>query len=50
MIKDKGRLMKYISFLNSAIFELFLFSYSGNQLIDEVGKVHLLSGWSNIRV
>nr|AXM05151.1 odorant receptor [Campoletis chlorideae] len=35
MIEDKARLMKYFSFLNSAIFELFLFSYSGNQLIDE---------------
>ncbi|XP_043272510.1 odorant receptor 13a-like [Venturia canescens] len=35
MIEDKSRLMKYFSFLNSAIFELFLFSYSGNQLIDE---------------
>lgn len=36
MMKDKGRLMKYSTFLNSAILELFMFSFSGNGLIDEV--------------
>lgn len=36
MMEDKGRLMKYSTFLNSAILELFMFSFSGNGLIDEV--------------
>ena len=36
MMKDKGRLMKYLIFLNSAILELFMFSFSGNSLMDEV--------------
>ncbi|XP_047351725.1 odorant receptor 82a-like isoform X1 [Vespa velutina] len=36
MIQDRGRFMKYTAFLNSAILELFLFSFSGNKLIDEV--------------
>nr|AGG17934.1 olfactory receptor 1 [Microplitis mediator] len=35
MAEDRGQLMKYTSFLNSAIFELFLFSYSGNELLTE---------------
>lgn len=35
-MEDKGRLMKYSTFLNSAILELFMFSFSGNGLIDEV--------------
>lgn len=38
MMEDKGRLMKYSTFLNSAILELFMFSFSGNGLIDEVQK------------
>lgn len=46
MMEDKGRLMKYSTFLNSAILELFVFSFSGNQLIDEVsvktGRVTLI--------
>lgn len=37
-MEDKGRLMKYSTFLNSAILELFMFSFSGNGLIDEVQK------------
>ena len=36
MIEDKGRLVKYSTFLNSAILELFIFSISGNGLMDEV--------------
>lgn len=38
MAEDRGQLMKYTSFLNSAIFELFLFSYSGNELLTEVSE------------
>lgn len=38
MIQDRGRFIKYSAFLNSAILELFLFSFSGNKLIDEVSK------------
>ncbi|XP_043255410.1 odorant receptor 13a-like [Colletes gigas] len=48
MIEDKGRLMKYSTFLNSAILELFMFSFSGNGLIDEseaVGESAYSSGW-----
>nr|AQN78404.1 olfactory receptor 2 [Meteorus pulchricornis] len=48
MIEDKGRMMKYVSFINSAILELFLFSYSGNQLITEseaVGESFYQSDW-----
>lgn len=36
MMEDKGRLVKYSTFLNSAILELFMFSFSGNGLIEEV--------------
>ena len=43
MMADKGRLMKYSTFLNSAILELFMFSFSGNGLIDEVQKSIKLS-------
>ncbi|XP_043462011.1 uncharacterized protein LOC122498384 [Leptopilina heterotoma] len=32
---DRQKLMKYGTFLQSAIFELFLFSYSGDQLMEE---------------
>lgn len=39
MMEDKGRLMKYSTFLNSAILELFMFSFSGNGLIDEVSTI-----------
>lgn len=42
-MEDKGRLMKYSTFLNSAILELFMFSFSGNGLIDEVQKSIKLS-------
>ncbi|XP_018350381.1 PREDICTED: LOW QUALITY PROTEIN: odorant receptor 13a-like [Trachymyrmex septentrionalis] len=35
MLKNKARLMKYSMFLNSAILELFMFSFSGHALIDE---------------
>ncbi|KAG5324700.1 OR13A protein, partial [Acromyrmex heyeri] len=35
MMKNKARLMKYSMFLNSAILELFMFSFSGHALIDE---------------
>ncbi|OAD56871.1 Putative odorant receptor 13a, partial [Eufriesea mexicana] len=48
MMEDKGRLMKYSTFLNSAILELFMFSFSGNGLIDEseaVGISAYGSGW-----
>ncbi|XP_076637266.1 odorant receptor 13a [Colletes latitarsis] len=48
MMEDKGRLMKYSTFLNSAILELFMFSFSGNGLIDEseaVGESAYSSGW-----
>ncbi|XP_034940852.1 odorant receptor 13a-like [Chelonus insularis] len=44
----KGDLMKYSSFLNSAIFELFLFSYSGNELMSEseaIGMSIYKSDW-----
>ncbi|XP_068981850.1 odorant receptor 13a-like isoform X1 [Bombus flavifrons] len=52
MMKDKGRLMKYSTFLNSAILELFMFSFSGNGLIDESGAVGdsaYGSGWIGSR-
>ncbi|XP_031825339.1 odorant receptor 13a [Nomia melanderi] len=48
MMEDKGRLMKYSTFLNSAILELFMFSFSGNGLIEEseaVGLSAYSSGW-----
>ncbi|CAD6232029.1 GSCOCT00001708001.3-RA-CDS, partial [Cotesia congregata] len=48
MAKDRGQLMKYTSFLNSAIFELFLFSYSGQELLtesDAVGESCYSSNW-----
>jgi len=35
MMENKGRLIQYAMFLNSAILELFMFSFSGNALIDE---------------
>lgn len=35
MMKNKARLLEYSMFLNSAILELFMFSLSGNALIDE---------------
>ncbi|KAF3429259.1 hypothetical protein E2986_11914 [Frieseomelitta varia] len=38
MMENKGRLMKYSTFLNSAILELFTFSFSGNRLMDEIGS------------
>ncbi|XP_015177210.1 PREDICTED: odorant receptor 13a-like [Polistes dominula] len=50
MIEDKARLIKYTCFLNSAILELFLFSYSGNELIDEseaIGYAAYESEWYN---
>ncbi|XP_017790629.1 PREDICTED: odorant receptor 13a-like [Habropoda laboriosa] len=52
MMEDKGRLMKYSTFLNSAILELFMFSFSGNGLIDEsdaVGESAYGSGWIGSR-
>ncbi|CAK9822697.1 Odorant receptor 13a [Anthophora retusa] len=52
MMEDKGRLMKYSTFLNSAILELFMFSFSGNGLIDEseaVGESAYSSGWIGSR-
>ncbi|KAF7991118.1 hypothetical protein HCN44_002680 [Aphidius gifuensis] len=48
MKEDRGRLMKYISFLLSATFGLFLFSYSGDVLITEsedVGNSCFNSDW-----
>ncbi|XP_012251775.2 odorant receptor 4-like [Athalia rosae] len=39
MLEDTGRLMKYSSFLNSAIFELFIFSFSGNELAVQSGGI-----------
>ncbi|KAL2726659.1 odorant receptor 13a-like isoform X2 [Vespula squamosa] len=48
MIQDRGRFIKYSAFLNSAILELFLFSFSGNKLIDEseaVGFAAYESEW-----
>ncbi|XP_003705207.1 odorant receptor 13a [Megachile rotundata] len=53
MMQDKGRLMKYSTFLNSAILELFMFSFSGNGLIDEseaVGESAYSSGWIGSRL
>ncbi|XP_017883486.1 odorant receptor 13a-like [Ceratina calcarata] len=52
MMKDKGRLLKYSTFLNSAILELFMFSFSGDGLIDEseaVGDSAYASGWIGSR-
>ncbi|XP_006567985.2 odorant receptor 13a isoform X2 [Apis mellifera] len=52
MMEDKGRLMKYSTFLNSAILELFMFSFSGNGLIDEsegIGESAYNSGWIGSR-
>ncbi|XP_011878633.1 PREDICTED: odorant receptor 13a-like [Vollenhovia emeryi] len=39
MMKNKTRLMEYWMFLSSAIVELFMFSFSGNALIDESDAV-----------
>ncbi|XP_033324226.1 odorant receptor 13a isoform X2 [Megalopta genalis] len=52
MMEDKGRLMKYSTFLNSAILELFMFSFSGDGLIEESESVGLSaynSGWMKSR-
>ncbi|XP_006621909.1 odorant receptor 13a-like isoform X1 [Apis dorsata] len=52
MMENKGRLMKYSTFLNSAILELFMFSFSGNGLIDEsegIGESAYNSGWIGSR-
>lgn len=35
MVKNEERLMQYIMYLSAAILELFMFSFSGNLLIDE---------------
>ncbi|KAL0115022.1 hypothetical protein PUN28_010525 [Cardiocondyla obscurior] len=48
MMENKARLMQYSMFLNSAILELFMFSFSGNALIDEsdaVGESAYCSHW-----
>ncbi|XP_025158050.1 odorant receptor 13a [Harpegnathos saltator] len=48
MLKNKGRLMKYSVFLNAAILEIFMFSFSGNDLMtesDAVGESAYSSGW-----
>ncbi|XP_032668798.1 odorant receptor 13a-like [Odontomachus brunneus] len=48
MLENKGRLIKYSTFLNAAIVELFMFSFSGNNLITEseaVGESAYSSGW-----
>ncbi|XP_011697074.1 PREDICTED: odorant receptor 13a-like [Wasmannia auropunctata] len=48
MMKNKARLMEYSMFLNAAILELFMFSFSGNALIDEsdaVGESAYCSHW-----
>ncbi|XP_036146704.1 odorant receptor 4 [Monomorium pharaonis] len=48
LLQDKHRLMQYTMFLNSAILELFMFSISGNALIDEsdaVGESAYCSRW-----
>ncbi|XP_014476460.1 PREDICTED: odorant receptor 13a-like [Dinoponera quadriceps] len=48
MLRNKGRLMKYSAFLNAAILEIFMFSFSGNDLIiesDAVGESAYSSGW-----
>ncbi|XP_054011569.1 odorant receptor 13a-like isoform X1 [Hylaeus anthracinus] len=53
MMEDKGRLMKYSTFLNSAILELFMFSFSGNGLMDEseaVSESAYSSGWIGSRL
>ncbi|KZC06265.1 Putative odorant receptor 13a [Dufourea novaeangliae] len=52
MMEDKGRLMKYSTFLNSAILELFMFSFSGDGLIEEseaVGESVYNGGWIGSR-
>ncbi|XP_076284109.1 odorant receptor 13a [Lasioglossum baleicum] len=41
MMEDTGRLMKYSTFLNSAILELFMYSLSGDGLIEESENVGL---------
>ncbi|XP_012275770.1 odorant receptor 13a [Orussus abietinus] len=49
MLEDKGRLMKYSAFLNSAILELFMFSFGGGELMDEsiaVADSAYDSGWT----
>ncbi|XP_014218341.1 odorant receptor 82a-like [Copidosoma floridanum] len=48
MLEDKTRLLKYAAFLQAAILELFLFSYSGHRLKTEsenVADVTYLSNW-----
>ncbi|XP_076752151.1 odorant receptor 13a [Xylocopa sonorina] len=53
MMEDRGRLMKYSTFLNSAILELFMFSFSGDVLINEseaVGDSAYSSGWIGSRL
>ncbi|CAL7951030.1 unnamed protein product [Xylocopa violacea] len=53
MMENKGRLMKYSTFLNSAILELFMFSFSGDGLINEseaVGESAYSSGWIGSRL
>ncbi|XP_023245326.1 odorant receptor 82a-like [Copidosoma floridanum] len=48
MLEDKTRLLKYASFLQSAVLELFIFSYSGHRLKTEsenVADVTYLSNW-----
>ncbi|KYM96495.1 Kinesin-like protein KIF16B [Cyphomyrmex costatus] len=49
MLENKIRLMKYWMFLNSAIIELFMFSFSGHALIDEAKRV-LSTSFSYIMV
>ncbi|XP_077265638.1 putative odorant receptor 92a isoform X4 [Temnothorax americanus] len=48
MLENKGRLLIYTLFLKTAILELFMFSFSGNALIDEsdaVGQSAYCSYW-----
>ncbi|XP_039314148.1 odorant receptor 13a-like [Solenopsis invicta] len=48
MVKNEERLMQYIMYLSAAILELFMFSFSGNLLIDEsnaVGESAYCSCW-----
>ncbi|XP_071650396.1 odorant receptor 13a isoform X2 [Temnothorax longispinosus] len=48
MLENKGRLVIYTMFLQSTILELFMFSFSGNALIDEsdaVGHSAYCSYW-----
>ncbi|KAL6256416.1 hypothetical protein P5V15_012529 [Pogonomyrmex californicus] len=48
MIQNKALLMEYGMFLQAAVLELFMFSFSGNALIEEsdaVGESAYRSGW-----